>query len=181
MLRQHPYGCQRMTRGHRGSLALRREALSSFPFYRFIPAHYVLGAARLDPNPISAEDPRVQQPRRRPLPTSPRSAWPGARAGRGAVGRPRGARTARGRGSGARSWHRETLAAGGRASGKHRTRGRRRSLFRTLERGERDAAGSRTLSSRVIGPSPLLVCCIKNVGERLVPLALLPAQRCLDL
>jgi len=38
-LRRRPRGRRRMTRGRRGSLLLRREALSSSPFCRFIPAH----------------------------------------------------------------------------------------------------------------------------------------------
>ena len=38
-LRRAPRGAPRMTRGRRGALLLRREALSSFPSCRFIPAH----------------------------------------------------------------------------------------------------------------------------------------------
>src|ERR1051326_691022 len=38
-LRRHPRGCRRMARGRRGSLLLRRRALSSPPSCRFIPAH----------------------------------------------------------------------------------------------------------------------------------------------
>src|SRR5215472_9601079 len=39
MLRLRPHGRLRMTRGRRGSLGLRRRALSSPPPGRFIPAH----------------------------------------------------------------------------------------------------------------------------------------------
>jgi hypothetical protein len=45
-LHRRPRGRRRMTRGRRGSLLLRREALSSFPSCRFIPAHYPFGEPR---------------------------------------------------------------------------------------------------------------------------------------
>lgn len=45
-LHRHPCRHRRMTRGRRGSLLLRREALLSSPSCRFIPAHYPFGEHR---------------------------------------------------------------------------------------------------------------------------------------